>query len=407
MKALYITAADLTRNTSANMSHNGYVQGLIENECDLEIITASESWGEQDAKLKKWENVKYHILNSVSFSDKILKRLRKVAPATTPAQVVNKNEKIVHHSISFRDLARKLFYFCFPRDPLYPLERKWLRNAKRFRSGTVYDVVITNSSPAASHRLAADLIKNNKIKCRRWIQIWEDPWYHDLYGGHSKAVLEEEHKLLKAAQEIYYVSPLTLHYQKKYFPDCATKMGFIPLPFLKFVSEEDVRKNADVIFGYFGDYYSHTRNLQPFYEALVETQAKGNIYGDADIHLANTNKISVSGRVTLDVLEKVQNDTTVLVHLCNLRGGQIPGKIYHYSATTKPILFILDGTKEEQDIIRDYFSQFHRYCFCKNNKEDIMRAINTIVHNPDNFVGHIVQDFSPRRIVANLLNSAK
>ena len=31
MKVLYVTSACLTKNTSANMSHNGYVKGLIDN----------------------------------------------------------------------------------------------------------------------------------------------------------------------------------------------------------------------------------------------------------------------------------------------------------------------------------------------------------------------------------------
>ena len=85
------------------------------------------------------------------------------------------------------------------------------------------------------------------------------------------------------------------------------------------------------------------RNLQPFYDALVASDENGKIYGDTDLNLKSTEKIVVKSRVTLDILAIVQANTDVLVHLCNLRGGQIPGKIYHYSVTKKPILFILDG----------------------------------------------------------------
>ena len=112
----------------------------------------------------------------------------------------------------------------------------------------------------------------------------------------------------------------------------------------------------------------------------------------------------MSGRVTLDVLEKVQEQTSVLIHLSNLRGGQIPGKIYHYSATEKPILFILDGTEEEKGVLKGYFSQFHRYCFCENNQESIQSAMRMIIDNYQQLKGFVVDAFSPKAVVASLIN---
>ena len=188
---------------------------------------------------------------------------------------------------------------------------------------------MSNSSPAAGHRLVADLLRSKHIKAKRWVQIWEDPWYYDLYGNHSDAILEEERYLLKEAQEVLYVSPLTLHYQKQFFPDCADKMGVIPLPAFLIGNQEQKPLSSPISFGYFGDYFSHVRNLSPFYEALKASGYTGNIYGDSDINLPSQSQITVSPRVTLDVLEQVQDKTDVLVHLSNLRGGQIPGKIYH------------------------------------------------------------------------------
>ena len=410
MKVLYVTAANLTKNTSANMSHNGYVQGLVENGAEVDIIMANDSWGERDEKLKKWDGVTYHEYNSISFADKLRKKYRSVEAkrtvvTSTGQNSVKKSDGGESKEISkntFRSLLKSVFFWFFKQDALYPLNKTWLNNAQKFKSDTVFDLVVSNSSPAASHRLVAELVTKGRIKYNRWIQIWEDPWYHDLYGGHPDIVLQEEHTLLRAAQEVYYVSPLTLHYQKKYFADCADKMKFIPLPFLKFC--EEVATTSDKIsFGYFGDYYSHTRNLQPFYDALISCHAYGNIFGDSDICLPKTAMVNVSGRVTLDVLEKVQDETTVLVHLCNLKGGQIPGKIYHYSATKKPILFILDGTEEEMHLIKDFFSQYKRYYFCNNDKEDIMAAITDLRNHLDSYKGFVVQDFSPRQIVKQLL----
>ena len=105
--------------------------------------------------------------------------------------------------------------------------------------------------------------------------------------------------------------------------------------------------------------------------------------------------------MTLDVLDKVQAKTKVLLHLCNLHGGQIPGKIYHYSATTKPILFILDGTPEEKNILKNYFSQFDRFYFCDNCAEAILETINKICS--DNRAWTRLDAFSPKTVVGQLL----
>ena len=415
MKVLYVTASCLTKNTSANMSHNAFVQGFLENGCEVDILMAKDSWGQQDDKLPVWDQARYYCYPSTAPQDKVRTLVRSLFPAPTSE---NRNHTVPSNAQAkstpskkrqgnkslkgkLRSGLKRLYYRCFPKDPLYPLDRVWLKNASHFQSFSEYDLVVSNSSPAASHKLVLLLLQAGRISCKRWVQIWEDPWYADLYGGHDQAVFQEEHALLTAAAEIYYVSPLTLEYQKELFPDCGEKMKHIPLPYLDFSKEEN--NTLPMNFGYFGDYYSHTRNLLPFYQALKETGCPGNIYGDSYLQLESTDQITVSGRVTLDVLAKVQAETGVLVHLCNLRGGQIPGKIYHYSATKKPILFILDGTPEEKQKLRAYFDQFDRYYFVDNQKDSICRAITELSNNFEKYTGFKVTDFSPQAIVATLL----
>lgn len=413
MKVLYITGSCLTKNTSANMSHNSYLQGLIENGVEVDVVTAKDGWGSEDHKLPKFNGADYFEFESVSWIDSLRLFARRFFPLKEASNAIAKSNqgveakeleaKETEKKISFRDSLKSLFYKLFKPDPIYPLHVTWLKNASRFRSDTLYDMVISNSFPEASHKLVLILKKKRRIRFKRWIQIWEDPWYSDLLSGQSEAFFQEEQRLLQEAEEIYYVSPLTLYYQKKFFPDCADKMKSIPLPYLKF-GEGKFAQTSDISFGYFGDYYSYTRNLKPFYKALCTLKSIGYIYGDSDLNFQSSDRIIVSGRVTLDVLEKVQEQTSVLVHLSNLKGGQIPGKIYHYSATEKPILFILDGTKDEIEMLKSYFSQFHRYCFCENNQESIQEAMAYIIDNYQQLKGFVVEEFSPKAIVSHLIN---
>ena len=410
MKILYVTASCLNRNTSANMSHNGYVQGLLEHGHDVDILMAKDSWGQEDAALPTWEQATYFSYPSVAVQDRIREKVRAFFPTPAPAASAEGacSEQAAQApgksglKAGVRALAKQMFYLCFPSDPLYPLERTWLKKAAKFSSRAEYDLVITNSTPAASHKLAGSLIEKGKLKCKRWVQIWEDPWYFDLYGGRSEEVRKEEHALLRSASEVYYVSPLTLKYQKQFYPDCAHKMKHIPLPYFDFSGSEG-SGGGELSFGYFGDYYAQTRNLKPFYDALKKSGMQGYIYGDNDLNLPALERVVVSGRVTLDVLAQVQEKTDVLVHLSNLKGGQIPGKIYHYSATSKPILFILDGTREEQDILRAYFGKFHRFYFCENKTEEILSAMEAI--RSDIASGKTwspLAEFSPKEVVATL-----
>ena len=412
MRVLYVVGTNLSRNTSANISHNAYVQGLLENGCKVDILMSSASWGEKDDALPTWKEAQYFTYNSVSNADRLKKYFKAIFDKQSPTHRTSVESKLqpkekISQKKSIKKIIRTLlkwiYDFIFNTSQLYNLERTWLQNAKHFKESAPYDLIVSNSSPAASHKLVSDLISKKRISKTRWIQIWEDPWFFDLYGGHTEEVKKEEHRLLQAAQEVYYVSTLTLHYQKKHFPDCADKMKHVPLPYLKLEENHKKVNKESIQFGYFGDYYAHTRNLQPFYNAVVTSDAKALIIGDSDLNLKPTNSVSIKGRITLDKLNVLQNQTDVLVHLCNIRGGQIPGKIYHYSATTKPILFILDGTPEEIILIKDYFSQFNRYIFCENRKDDILQKIDDIKKGVIQSEEKPVLAFSPKQVVKELI----
>ena len=91
-----------------------------------------------------------------------------------------------------------------------------------------------------------------------------------------------------------------------------------------------------------------------------------------------------------------------------MKGGQIPGKIYQYSATNKTILFIMDGTEDEQEVLRDFFGKFNRYVFCQNTVEDIIRAIRQIESGAlEEISNKPLEEFDPKRIIENILRGCE
>jgi hypothetical protein len=419
MKVLYITGSCLQVNTSANMSHNSFVQGLIENQCNVDIIMSDTGLFYIDPNMPYWEEANYFIYKSVPKMDRFRMVIKSIVDRNTTKFKATNTVGIQQNNIikdinveqnnKIRELFKYVFYNVLTQDSPHYLSRKWLKTASDFKSKINYDLVISNSSPASSHALANILLRKKNITAKKWVQIWEDPWYYDLYIKQKKEmVLKEEHRLLHLADEIYYVSPLTLLYQKKFFPEVSKKMKCLPLPYLRMNYEDNIQNlNNKIVFGYFGDYYAHVRNLKPFYEASVAINANVNIYGDTNENFSKTKNINISGRVDIGVVNKIQENSDVLIHLCNLNGGQIPGKIYHYSGTNKPIIFILDGNEEEKKSIKDYFGKFERYHFCENTKESIQEIMLKFINGELSRSSFIIEDFSPRNVVGQLLTNHK
>ena len=150
------------------------------------------------------------------------------------------------------------------------------------------------------------------------------------------------------------------------------------------------------------------RDLESFYKAADKAGVEVNICGNPSNLFRSTDKIHIHPRLPLAELKPIEDGTNVLVFLCNRKGGQIPGKIYQYSATDKTILFILDGTEDEQAVLKDYFGKFNRYVFCRNTVEDITCAIRQIESDNIGSVRNVpLDDFEPAKIVTSILEAGR
>lgn len=415
MRVLYITGNNLQYNNSANMSHNAFLKGLIDNGAVVDVVMAQIGYLEKDESMPYFEEACYYEFKPTSwindFVETLKNKRRNISNETEEAgDSFDPEVTAVSGESPIKDNLRSLYYkalnlYC----GIYEQHIFWVKNAMGFKSNEEYDLVFSNSSPNSAHLLAEKLIDSGHVKTKRWVQVWEDPWYFDLYGTKNKRVYKEEYRLLSKCNEVYYVSPLTCYYQKKYFPKAANRMRTIPLPYLDFGSNlgTKVTKRIDMekmCIGYFGDYHSYVRNILPLYEAANQEAMQMLICGNTDLCLKNTETIHIHERVGLQELLIYQEQANVLVHLSNLKGGQIPGKIYHYSATDKIILFILDGTEEEKEMLKSYFEKYQRYVFCDNTKESIIDALDRIkMHMGDFRYSSRMQAFEPKTVVKRIL----
>ena len=388
-------------NTSANLCHLAYIRGLVEAGHMVSLLSADEKGYQTDSEMSVPDSVERIGYYGQSFYDILSSLKKKVVSAPTGAPSESKNDltfsKLLRRSV--KDMFMMAVY------GIHGPYMSFVRRARKYRLEQGFDCVISLSTPATSHLLAYELRRSGHIRAPLWIQIWEDPWYSDVYGFTQKrGIFKEEKRLLSIADRICYVTPITLQNQKKLFPESACKMYWQPLPayYTKGVSQGVVPDKA--CFGYFGDYSLPARDLEPFYKAAADTGIYVNICGNPANRFSPTDKICIYPRLPLAELKPFEDQAGVLVFLCNRSGGQIPGKIYQYSATDKTILFILDGTEEEKKTLREYFEPFNRFIFCENTVEDIKRAISLILSGD---LGDIKNEpltaFEPRKIVQRIL----
>lgn len=397
MNILVIVGYCLKINSSANLCHLSYINGLLNLGHTVDLITVSDKNLATDSSIQL-PTVRHLYEYQASFYEQYSCIHR--SPVTIATEVVNQHVQQKKRSVKsqIKKAVRSMY-------GVYGTDIAWVYHAKKFRSKEMYDAVISLAYPPTSHRLAEYLIKKKRVITKRWLQVWEDPWYADLYGlTRSTQIKKEESRLLSVADKICYVSPLTLMYQKQFYAASAGKMFWKPLPSYYASAVPCVNKDR-YVFGYFGDYYSSVRNLHPFYQVAVDQNLETYICGNSDCKFSSANSAHVFGRMSLQELHQYEDKTNVLVFVCNLKGGQIPGKIYQYSATEKYILFILDGTPTEKDTLKEYFEQFNRYIFCDNTVESISTAIQSIIDKRTQTVSAVpVEDFKPNNIMKSVLH---
>lgn len=225
------------------------------------------------------------------------------------------------------------------------------------------------------------------MKYGKWIQHWGDPLASDItYNGVYPMFIRKlvERNIISSADEIVYVSPFTLAYQKEVYKKLQDKMRFIPLaceennnnPLEKQKSDETVKRDKLNI-AYLGDYNSKIRNIKPLYNVCKKNMKYNlTIAGNTDLSLDDTENITVLPRIANNKVKEIENTSDVIVSIGNLHGNQIPGKIYYATSSNKVILVTVDG--EYKELMKEYLESYNRFECCDNTEEEIEKKLKKI-----------------------------
>lgn len=363
MKILYITSTPLEYNSSANMRNIAIIKGL-------------QKLGNEVSSLSS------EVVNSSIYSNDISEIINLKSRYSLKLGAIQSNiTNNINQKNNFKRIIKNKIYKIYTKFSIYDPKKTLVSKVSKDFIKEKFDLVISSSDPKSSHLIAERLLDLNPNITKKWIQYWGDPFVGDINKNSiipTKVIRREEERLIGLCDEVVYVSPFTLEQQQKNYPKYKYKMKFLPIPYIEEKMYTKV-SNSKVILGYFGDYKSKDRNIEPLYDAIMKNNDFYlNICGNSDIKLEEKNNISVRPRQKINVIEELEKKSDILICICNKKGTQIPGKIYHYAATNKPILIILDGDRKKE--LRKYFESFNRYKLCENTEEDIIKAIKDIMN---------------------------
>ena len=381
MKVLFVTLFPLENNTSGTISNYGLLRGLQLLEHDITLLMPHDS-----------EYNTTQIPYDVS-------SMRIVRLGGTPFDQLRQAPKKQTIWFKIKRKWHKWFDFLDFTAPYLQLDMAVSLLNEHF------DLIISTSDPKTTHVFVKKLIKKG-LSYGRWIQHWGDPMYGDITRSNAYPnwiVKLYERRIINWADKVVYVSPFTAEMLKQAHPQYADKIHFLPLP-CEEIEQTSLQEKTDLLkLVYLGDYSPSIRNILPLYDAVKELEGvQLTIAGISSLKLDNTDHITVLPRIPQTQCHQLEAEADVSITVCNLRGTQIPGKVYYAAATQKHMLVILDG--DEKDKLRAYIESFNRYIVCDNNVESIKEALKAIQSTQELVEYQVPEIFLPENNVREIIS---
>lgn len=412
MKILFVSMVSLKNNTSATIRNNGLLKGLVKLGHSIDVLTLKPN--EVNISYDKTISIDidnlidniYYIDNHPIYTLLMAKKSSHINKSKTVD--VSTRSSIMKRLLNiFRNILKKIY----DKTAIFDAQKinvKMVLNLEIDYSK--YDIIISSSDPKSSHLIVKKIYTKNKSCKAKWIQYWGDPMYNDITRKRDwKDILVKYHEinLISMASRVVYVSPLTLNKQKEIFPKYAFKMDYSNQACTDInanIKNKNAKKEERLKIGYFGAYNSKIRNIIPLYNYVKDKDFELNICGTSDIKLQDTNNVHVYGQLSHNETIKMERESDILVSICNIRGTQIPGKIYYLASYMKPLVIILDGEYREE--LRSYFSKLDRFILCENKEDSINDAIKIAVQQISNTNYAIPEQLTPEFTARKLLQES-
>jgi len=304
-------------------------------------------------------------------------------------------EKVKNNN-SFFSFMSKLTYgiirrICYPDAEIF-----WALNVYRYilKLKTIdYDCIIAASNPISTLILGYFLRKKNKFY---WVCDMGDPWsFNDVIGYkiiRNKLDKMLERKVVEKADKIVVTTDQTKSLFSSLYPNHKYKFFTIMQGYDPYLYQNKKRskyidpKNLNIV--YTGRLYGKHRNIIEFLYALKELSKyckdikfifagiteRDFIYKIKKLGLENN--IDIIGYLPLHEAAILQKNADVLLFLGNKSLTQLPGKIFEYIGSGRPIFGIYPFTG---DIGKEIIEKNSLGITCPNDRDNIQESFEKIV----------------------------
>ena len=372
-RILFITTTYILKNSSAAIRNNSLVKGLVDLGYVVDVCTIQWSKELYSPFFEKEQNGCIHY-------DQLPNLIRIAQIKRT--QVRKSNNKWL---TKFRGLLKKILFFpdeCYEWTKIF--EKKNLEQ---------YMCLISSSDHKTSHFVGLKM----KRQCSSlpWIQIWGDPWSTDVNTLPFMKVLISyyEKRLLKAADKIVYVSEATMHEMQTMYPMLSNKMYNVPRGYyFEINNHASVQEKIRIVYTGVLSYGRDPFTLLSVVDAikLLPSECVIEFYGNIPFEMKEKMSrypfVQFHESVDFEYMPDILASASILLYLSNKKGSsQIPGKLFDYMGTTKPILCLVS---DELDSTSLFLKQFER-CLVLENRE------STIIENWSRIKELCSQQFTP------------
>jgi glycosyltransferase involved in cell wall biosynthesis len=277
-------------------------------------------------------------------------------------------------------------------------DKQVVRLCKHALSKWKPDIIITSGGSHTAHIAGRQLYEYFSVP---WVADLGDPWSLVDPSSWTYVIKARRNHILEL-QTIPYASGLvftteeTLEAYRMWLGDKLPKAIVLP-PYG--YNEDDfpreylnaLQDSSKISLSHIGTAYKGNRNLIPLIQALGSLERRNllkydytlNIIGphskifEKEASRVGLRSVKFSGRVSYKESVDWINHSHILVIVGNTSPLQIPGKVYHYLGSGRPILYI-GQLPREQDATARLLAEFPGILYVRNDPDSIASAIEQV-----------------------------
>lgn len=267
----------------------------------------------------------------------------------------------------------------FPETGYGPWRSTIEKAAEQIHQANKVDLTVATANPHVTFAAAYDLFKKFNVP---YVMDYRDAWLLDVFSGdrlhepNSRAA-RWERKLVKDAQEVWFVNDPILDWHKDLYPDHAGKMhtvanGFDP-DLVPSTQDRGAVTDRPLVFGYvgtvspkvpLGDFVKGWQLAKQQSDELRDAKVKIHGYlgyyaqprADmlAIINNAADDQVSYEGPVGKAEIAKAYDEFDVQLLMLGKGRYVTSGKVFEYLATGLPIVSVHDPMNAASDVLRGH-----------------------------------------------------